>query len=63
MYILNINMCTCIIIHFLFQEGTALYNLAAGTCLSVSEKKINAEVEMNICNNDSSYNKWNLIIV
>jgi len=46
-----------------FQKGTALYNLAAGTCLSVNEKRINAEVLMNICNNENSYNKWNLIIV
>jgi len=50
-------------IKFCFQKGTALYNLAAGTCLSVNEKRINAEVLMNICNNENSYNKWNLIIV
>ncbi|XP_050423899.1 polypeptide N-acetylgalactosaminyltransferase 35A-like isoform X3 [Adelges cooleyi] len=45
------------------NTGTALYNLAAGTCLSVDIKKVNAEITMNICNNESSYNKWNLVAV
>ncbi|XP_060837681.1 polypeptide N-acetylgalactosaminyltransferase 35A-like isoform X1 [Rhopalosiphum padi] len=45
------------------DKGTAFYNLAAGTCLSVNEKRINADVVMNICNNENSYNKWNLVIV
>ncbi|XP_050538071.1 polypeptide N-acetylgalactosaminyltransferase 35A-like [Daktulosphaira vitifoliae] len=40
---------------------TALYNLAAGTCLSVNIKKVNAEIVMDICTNESSLNKWNLI--
>lgn len=54
---------TICIINFTFQKGTAFYNLAAGTCLSVNEKRINADVVMNICNNENSFSKWNIIVV
>ena len=40
-------------------DSTAIYNMAAGMCLTVETPKVGGRVELNVCSNES--NIWTLI--
>ena len=42
------------------QTLTAIYNMAAGLCLTVDGRRAGSKVEMDVCSNDDSH-MWELV--
>lgn len=43
-----------------FQKQTPIYNLAAGTCLYVTQPKAGGIVQLGLCSNESN-SSWDLV--
>ena len=50
----------CVLLH-LFQNGTPLYNMAAGTCLTAQKAVAGEYAVMELCSL-SAANKWDFLV-